>query len=119
MAERLDVALHGFDVGQFGAARRHQLVPDRQKPFADDEQAEIRQQMMDIGNPAGDRILDRDHSEIGLARGDRGQRVLEGRAGQRLGVGIGFDDGDVGIRLPWNAIFLRLFLLMARLVPAG
>ena len=53
--------------------------------------------MMDVGDAAGDRILDRDHAEIGFARGDRGQRVLEGRAGQRLGVGIGFDDGDMGI----------------------
>ena len=81
----------------FGAAHRHQLMPDRQEPFADDEQAGSRQQMMDVGDAAGDRILDRDHAEIGLARGDRGQRVLEGRAGQRLGVGIGLDDGDMGI----------------------
>ena len=54
--------------------------------------------MMDVGDAAGDRILDRDHAEIGLARGDRGQRVLEGRAGQRLGVRIGLDDGDMGVR---------------------
>ena len=70
---------------------------DRQEPFADDEQAGRRQQMMDVGDAAGDRILDRDHAEIGLARGDRGQRVLEGRARQRLGVRIGLDDGDMGI----------------------
>ncbi len=92
------MALDGLDVGKFGAARRHQLVMDRQKPFADDEQAGLRQQMMDVGDAAGDRILDRDHAEVGLARGDRGQRVLEGRAGQRLGVGIGLGDGDMGIR---------------------
>ena len=98
LPERVDVALHGLDVGEFGAARRHQLMADRQEPFADDEQAGLRQQMMDVGDAAGDRILDRDHAEIGLARGDRGQRVLEGRAGQRLGVGIGFGDGDMGIR---------------------
>ena len=53
--------------------------------------------MMDIGDAAGDRILDRDHAEIGLAGGDRRQRILEGRAGHRLGVGIGLGDGDVGI----------------------
>jgi hypothetical protein len=41
----------------------------------------MRQQMMDVGDAAGDRILDRDHAEIGFARGDRGQRVLEGRQG--------------------------------------
>ena len=53
--------------------------------------------MMDVGDTPGDRILDRDHAEIGLAGGDRRQRVLEGRARQRLGVGIGLDDGDMGI----------------------
>ena len=30
------------------------------------------------------RVLDRDHGEVGLARLDRGEGVLEGRAGQRL-----------------------------------
>ena len=97
LAERVNVALDGLDVGEFCAARRHQLMVDRQEPFADDEQAGLRQQMMDVGDPAGDRILDRDHAEIGLARGDRRQRVLEGRARQRLGVRIGLDDGDMGI----------------------
>src|ERR1700730_7856163 len=53
--------------------------------------------MMDVGDPAGDGILDRNHAEIGLARGDHGKRILEGRAGQRLGLGIGFGDGDMGI----------------------
>ena len=53
--------------------------------------------MMDIGDPAGHGILNRDHAEVGFARGDRGQRVLEGRAGQRLDVRIGLDDGDMGI----------------------
>ena len=94
----MDVALHGLDVGELGAARRHQLMTDWQEPFADDKEAGGRQQMMDIGDTARDRILDRDHAEIGLARGDRGQRVFEGRAGHRLGIGIGFGDGDMGIR---------------------
>ena len=39
LAERVDVALDGLDVGELGAARRHQLMVDRQEPFADDEQA--------------------------------------------------------------------------------
>ena len=117
LPERVDVALHRPDVGEFGAARRHQLVMDRQEIFADDEQAGLRQQMMDVGDAAGDRILDRDHAEIGFPRGDRGQRVLEGRAGQRLGVGIGLDDGDVGIgaRLALERDFLFGRLVMGAL----
>ena len=98
LPERMDVALDGLDVGKFRAARRHQLMMDRQEPFADDEQAGLRQQMMDVGDAAGDRIFDRDHAEVGFPRGDRGECVLEGRAGQRLGVGIGLGDGDMGIR---------------------
>jgi len=63
--------------------------------------------MMNVGDAAGHRILDRDHAEVGLARGDRGQRILEGRAGHRLGVGIGLGDRDMGMApgSPWNAIF--------------
>ena len=68
LPERVDVAFHGLDVGELGAARRHQLVMDRQEPFADDEQAGLRQQMMDIGDAAGDRVFDRDHAEVGFAR---------------------------------------------------
>ena len=41
---------------------------DRQEPLADDVQAGLRQQMMDVGDAAGDRVLDRDHAEVGLAR---------------------------------------------------
>ena len=118
LPERVDVALHRLDVAELGAARRHQLVMDRQEILADDEQAGLRQQMMDVGDAAGHRILDRDHAEVGLARGDRGQRVLEGRAGQRLGVGIGFGDGDMGIgpRLALECDFHRF--LHGRLVSA-
>ena len=72
-------------------------MADRQKPFADDEEAGGRQQMMDVGDAARDRILDRDHAEIGLSGRDRSERVLKGRTGHRLRIGIGFHDGDVGI----------------------
>ena len=40
--------------------------------------------MMDVGDPAGDRILDRDHGELAPRRLHRGKRVLEGGAGKRL-----------------------------------
>src|SRR5262249_51174088 len=44
------------------------------------------------------RVLDRDHAEFGLARCDRCETVLEGRAGHRLGVRIGLADGEVRVR---------------------
>ena len=113
LAERVDVALDRLDVGELRALQRHQLMADRQEPFADDVEPGGGQEMMDIGDAAGDRVLDRDHAEIGLAGGDRGERVLEGRAGHRLGVGIGLDEAmwELAPGSPWNAIFS--FLLMA------
>ncbi len=53
---------------------------------------------MDVGDAAGDRILDRDHAEIDIAAGERGEAVLEGRAGHRLVVRIGFAAGEMRIR---------------------
>ena len=41
---------------------------------------------MDIRHPAGHRIVDRDHGELGAAGAHRGEGVLEGRARQRLVV---------------------------------
>src|SRR5439155_15007645 len=61
LAERMDVAFDRLDVLERGAAHSHQLVPDRQEPFTDDEQAGMRQQVMDVGNTAGDRVFDRNH----------------------------------------------------------
>jgi hypothetical protein len=109
LAERLDVAFDRLDLAELGPAHAHQLMADRQKPLADDVQIRSRQQVMDVGDAAGDRVLDRDHAEIGLAGGDRRQRVLEGRAGQRLCVGKGFGDGDVriGARLALKRNLLR------------
>ena len=70
---------------------------DRQKGLADDVQPRGRQQVVDVGDAAGDRILDRDHAEIRRAVLQRGERVLEGRAGQRLVVGKVLDAGDMRI----------------------
>src|SRR3954454_16395461 len=53
--------------------------------------------MMDIGDAAGDRILDRDHGERGVAAFDHGKRVLEGRASERLQGRIGVATGKMRI----------------------
>ncbi len=50
---------------------------------------------VDVGHPAGDRVVDRDHAEIGRAVLQRGEGVLEGRARDRREVRIVFDAGDV------------------------
>ena len=76
---------------------RHELEMDRQEMLADDVEAGGRQQMVDVGDAAGERILDRDHGELGLALLDRGEAVLEGRAGHGLVVGIDLLAGEVGV----------------------
>ena len=80
------------------AFRRQQLMSHRHEMLGDDVQAGVRHQVVNVGNPAGDRVLDRDHPELGLTRGDRGKRILERRARHRLVVGIDFARGEVGIR---------------------
>ena len=98
LAERHDVAFDRFDLGERTPLERKQLVADRQERLGDDVQAGTRHQVVDVGDPAGHRVLDRDHAEIGLAARHRVERVLEGRARHRVGVGIGLLAGDVGIR---------------------
>ncbi len=65
--------------------------------------------MMDVGDAAGDRILDRDHAEIDVAGAERGEAILEGRAGHRLVIRIGFAAGEMRIR-PRFALENDLFL---------
>ena len=81
--------------------RRHELVADRQEPLADNVQPGRRHQIMNVGDPAGDRILDRNHGEIGFARRYRGEGVLEGRTGNGIVFRECFAAGDmrVGPRL--------------------
>ena len=93
----MDVAVDGLDLLARDAGQHHQLEMDRQEILADDVQPRFRQQMMDVGDAAGDRVLDRDHGEVGLAGLDRVEGVLEGRAGQRLHAGKHVAAGGVGI----------------------
>jgi len=72
LAERVDMALDRLDVLEPCPFRRQQLVPHRHEMLGNDMEARIRHQMVDVGDAAGDRILDRDHAELRLAGGDRG-----------------------------------------------
>jgi hypothetical protein len=60
---------------------------DRHEIFADDVQLRFGQQVMDVGDPAGDGVLDRDHRQIRFALSKRVERILEGgaRQGSRSG----------------------------------
>ena len=59
----------------------------------------IRQQVVNIGDAACNRVLDRDHSKIGLAGFDRIERVLKRAVGHGLKV--------------WKRLFARDFRVRA------
>ena len=62
-----------------------------------DLELRMRQQAVQVGDATGDRILDRDDGEFGLAGLDRAHGGVEGRAGQGRHVGKGRAAGHVGI----------------------
>jgi hypothetical protein len=64
-----------------------QVHLDAQEMFAGDEQAAPRQQVVDIGDAAVERVLDRHDTELGIAVLHRRDGVLEGGAGQRHVIG--------------------------------
>ena len=57
-----------LDGQQRGARQRHQLVAHAQEVLADDVQAGIRQQVVDVGDAPRHRVLDRDHGVARIAR---------------------------------------------------
>src|SRR4029079_14214076 len=76
MADGHGMAVHRLQLTEFGAGKRQELLPDALEMLADDIELRIRQKMMDVGNAAGDRILDWDHGELRRTSLHRGKRVL-------------------------------------------
>jgi len=97
LAERVDVALDRLDRFQRRAARRHQLMLNGQEIFGDDMQAGFRHQVMDVGDAAGHRIVDRDHGERGAPGAHRSEGILKRRTRQRLIATIRLVAGDVRV----------------------
>jgi len=77
LAERMDVALDRLDVRKRRSFDGQQLMPHRHEVLAHDVQARMRHEMMDVGDAAGDRVLDRDHADIGVTGRDGRKAVLE------------------------------------------
>ena len=82
LPERVNVAVDAAQILDLRALDAEQVKMDRQEIFADDVQAGTGQEMMDVGDPASQRILDRDHAKFRAALGDGGEGVLETGAGQ-------------------------------------
>ena len=80
LAERVDVAEHGLDVADPRPRHAQQMVAHALEVLAVDVQPGLRKHVVDVGDPAGDRVLDRDHRRVGPTVVDRGaetQRHIE------------------------------------------
>ena len=97
LAERMDVAVHRFEARRRGAGHQQELVMDAQEVFADDIEIGGGQQMMDVGDASGDRIVDGNHREIDLALLHGGKGVLECPRSDGLVARIGFAAGNMRI----------------------
>ncbi len=95
LAQRMDMAVDGFDVGNVRARHGEELVMDAKKIFADHMEVGGRQEMVDISDTARHGIIDGDHGKGRLAIFHGLEGILEGAAGQRLETGIGLDAGDM------------------------
>ena len=84
LAQRMDMAVDGFDGADAHARHGQELVMDAQKMLADDIEIGGRHEMMNVGDAARHRIVDGDHGKGGLAILHRLEGILEGAAGQRL-----------------------------------
>src|ERR1700720_1406224 len=97
LAKRVDMAVDRFHLIESRALDAEQLKMDRQKIFRDDVETRARQEVMDVGDPPRDRILDRNHAERRSAVGDGRERILERRAGQGFPSGIDVVASNMGI----------------------
>ena len=84
LVEGVDVAVHVGDVLDRRALDAEQVVVHPLVVLADDVQARLRKQVVDVGDASGHRVLDGDHPERRPALGDRREGVLEGAARQGL-----------------------------------
>ena len=62
------MAQHALDRREARAGLRHQLMAHAQEVLADDVETRVGQQMVDVGDAARDRVLDRDHRVVRVAR---------------------------------------------------
>ena len=87
LAQRMDVAMHFGGFGDAAARQPEQVEADPQVVLADNVQIGLGEQDVDIGNAAGNGILDRNHCQLGLAVFHHGEGIFE--AGARNGFHLG------------------------------
>ena len=97
LRQRMNMAAHSFYIVQTSADDAQQLVAYSLKMFADEMQACIRQHLVNIRDPSGDRVFDRDHGATGPAVFNRRKGIGKGPAWQGLHVRKNLAAGQVRV----------------------
>ena len=84
LAEQRRLAEGGRHLVEPGPGNRQEVGMHPHEVLADDVQPRVRQRVVDVGDPAVGRVLDRQHGEVGGALLDGGDRRLEAVARQRV-----------------------------------
>ena len=97
LAKRHGVRVHTADVANGGALHAEQAVLHPLEVLGNHKQTGLRQQVVDVGHPASEAVLARQHGECGRAVMHRLHRRLEAGAGQRGHPGIRGAARQVGV----------------------
>src|SRR5262247_490096 len=93
----MDVASDRAQAIDRGARYGQQMMVHPLEMLADDMEPRIGHQMMDVGNTAGNRVLDRDHRKPRAAFAHRSKGVLKLGARERDKIGKDAAAGEIGI----------------------
>ena len=97
LAQRHGMRMRALQVAERGALHAEQAVLDAMEMLADDEQAGLRQQVVDVRHPPGQAVLARQHGKVRAPLAHRVHRGLERFARQRGHVRVGNPAGEVGV----------------------
>ena len=97
LAQGVDVAVDLGGAFDGAAGDAQQVEVDGQEELAHDLQAGLGEQDVDVRHPAGDRVLDRDHGQIGLTAGHQLEGVLEAGARNAFQLGEHLLARDIGV----------------------
>ena len=81
------MAHRAFDIVEPGSRHRQQVDVDAHESFVDDVKPAFGQQMVDVGDAAVGRVLDRQHGVVDIAAPAKLDRILERRARHRFHSG--------------------------------
>ena len=108
LTQGMNVTVHCLEALERRALDSHQMVVHALEVLGDEKKSGFRQQMVNVGNPAGQRIFDRNHRQRRFTRRDRFEGRLEIGLRQHRHPGIDVAAGEVrigtGVPLKRNGI---------------